>query len=109
MFSSDKYPEYVHGPAYVLSRKVAQKLVKAAYTEPFINIEDTYVTGILAQKIGVKPLQTHFWTAYPLGDKCGCRGSVFQSMNDIKTVPGIMQNIFDANVQCTIRESGSTS
>lgn len=104
MFAFDKYPTYVHGPAYVLSKKVVQKLLKAAYTEPFINIEDTYVTGILAEKIGVKPMQSHFWTAYPLGDACGCRGSTFQSINNIMMVPQIMEDIFNANIRCELRE-----
>jgi hypothetical protein len=39
------------GNTYVISRNIADRLVKASEHMPYIPIEDAYITGILAKSI----------------------------------------------------------
>ena len=45
------YPQYMFGNTYVISRNIADRLVKASEHMPYIPIEDAYITGILAKSI----------------------------------------------------------
>ncbi|MCL4151711.1 UNVERIFIED_CONTAM: hypothetical protein GTU68_048778 [Idotea baltica] len=55
MFSG-KYPNYVSGTAYVFSGNMAKKLLEAAIQTPYFHLEDVYLTGICAQKLGLKAI-----------------------------------------------------
>ncbi len=55
MFGEKLYPNYLSGTAYALSRHTAELLLKAALDTPIFHLEDVYITGILARKIGVRP------------------------------------------------------
>ena len=49
----DTYPNYVGGPAYVISVNAVPKLIDVLDQVHFISMEDVFVTGILRQKAGV--------------------------------------------------------
>ncbi|KAF2368492.1 Glycosyl transferase family 31 [Trinorchestia longiramus] len=55
MFSGHFFPNYLSGTSYVLSGSVINPLLEAAMRIPLFHLEDVYITGILAQEIGVKP------------------------------------------------------
>ncbi len=55
MFNGTFYPNYLSGTGYALSRHTAEPLLKAALDTPIFHLEDIYITGILARKIGVRP------------------------------------------------------
>ncbi|KAA0200473.1 hypothetical protein HAZT_HAZT006448 [Hyalella azteca] len=55
MYAGDHYPNYLSGTAYILSSSVLTPLLEAAMLTPLFHLEDVYITGILAQKIGVTP------------------------------------------------------
>ena len=43
------FPSYVSGAAYILDIPIARKLLKGSSCVPVIHLDDTYVTGFLAQ------------------------------------------------------------
>lgn len=48
------YPNYMFGNTYLVSRNIANRLVKASEYMPYLPIEDAYITGILAKSIRTK-------------------------------------------------------
>ena len=54
-FPKDTYPRFVYGGAYVVSTDVIDKLLDTidSYTDYVLDIEDVFITGIIAEKAGV--------------------------------------------------------
>lgn len=55
MFSEKKFPNYLSGTGYLMHRTTVSKLFTAALDIPVFHLEDIYVTGILARKVGIRP------------------------------------------------------
>ena len=55
MYGKSSYPNYLLGTAYLMSRSITSKLYEAALETPAFHMEDVFITGILAQSIGVRP------------------------------------------------------
>ena len=57
--SSDRYPEYCHGPTWVFTGDILNSLYSATFQVPYIGVEDAYTTGLLVRHAGnivhVKP------------------------------------------------------
>ncbi|KAI5631781.1 galactosyltransferase domain-containing protein [Phthorimaea operculella] len=52
-------PDFATGPAYLLTRDAIHPLLSVALSQPYVRLEDVYVTGILANKVGVKRQHAH--------------------------------------------------
>ena len=50
-YSSDSYPTFCSGLAYVLTPRLAGRLIRAADRVPFFWIDDVYVTGLLVRHV----------------------------------------------------------
>jgi len=55
MYDKKRYPNYLSGTGYVMSKSTALTLYEASIETPIFHMEDIYVTGILAQKSGIRP------------------------------------------------------
>ena len=53
------YPDYCYGPFYALSFSNLYKIVKNIENVPYFDIEDVYITGLIAEKVS--------WMACGLG------------------------------------------
>lgn len=53
-FPATALPTYASGSAYLLTSDAIQPLLKAAPAEPYVPLEDIFVTGILADKVGIR-------------------------------------------------------
>ncbi|KAG7198312.1 hypothetical protein KM043_005714 [Ampulex compressa] len=51
------FPDFTTGPAYLMSSDVVRKLYDAALDQTYLKLEDVFMTGIVADKIGIK--RTH--------------------------------------------------
>ncbi|XP_034189219.1 beta-1,3-galactosyltransferase 5 isoform X2 [Osmia lignaria lignaria] len=49
--------DFTTGPAYLLSTDIVRKLYDAAFDQTYLKLEDVFVTGIVADKLGIK--RTH--------------------------------------------------
>ncbi|XP_063972016.1 beta-1,3-galactosyltransferase 5 isoform X2 [Diachasmimorpha longicaudata] len=47
------YPNFMSGPAYLLSSDVINKLYKTALNENFFKLEDVFITGMVASKLQI--------------------------------------------------------
>lgn len=55
MFREGKYPNYLSGTGYVFSGDLVEPLLNAALSTPYFHLEDVFITGICAKKIGLRP------------------------------------------------------
>lgn len=53
-FPASMLPDYTAGAAYLLTTDTVQLLLAAARQEPYVRMEDVFLTGVLAAKIGVR-------------------------------------------------------
>lgn len=72
IMEKDKYPNYLHGAGYVISGNLVTPLLDAAMKVPLIPPEDAYLTGLLATKIGINPMNNgmFFRNKRRIRDKC---------------------------------------
>ncbi|KAL1138631.1 hypothetical protein AAG570_008694 [Ranatra chinensis] len=61
-FSESVYPKFLSGWLYVTTPRVVNKLLSIAHLAPFFWIDDLFVTGILAKKLGIShsSINEHF-------------------------------------------------
>lgn len=74
VFPSDKLPPYVSGTAYVMSRDAVRPLFTEALVTPFLYVEDLFVTGVVAHKVGVEKIDSRcFVCCWNVTDPCHYR------------------------------------
>ena len=78
-YLNDTYPKFVYGGAYLLSTDVIPKLLNTidSYTEYVLDVEDSFITGIIAEKAGVARYWDsrfgYIWTGCRINDNNLCR------------------------------------
>lgn len=60
-FPPDVYPPYLSGWLYITNQRTARELVLQSETAPFFWIDDTYVTGILAERAHIPLTGLNKW------------------------------------------------
>ncbi|XP_075986284.1 beta-1,3-galactosyltransferase 5-like [Anticarsia gemmatalis] len=53
-FPAKVFPDFATGPAYLLTADCVRPLLGAAPAEPYLRLEDVFVTGVLAARLGVR-------------------------------------------------------
>ena len=48
------FPDFTTGPAYLLSSDVVRSLYEGALNQTYLKLEDVFITGIVAHKLGIK-------------------------------------------------------
>jgi hypothetical protein len=56
IYPDEYYPNYLRGPAYVITRDAIKRLIQTLdqYSGPVIVLEDVFITGLLAQRAGIQ-------------------------------------------------------
>ncbi|KAL2714564.1 hypothetical protein V1478_015749 [Vespula squamosa] len=58
-FKQPVFPDFTTGPAYLLSSDIVRKLYDAALDQTYLKLEDVFMTGIVAHKVGIKRVQAN--------------------------------------------------
>ncbi|XP_046830087.1 beta-1,3-galactosyltransferase 5-like [Vespa crabro] len=58
-FKQPVFPDFTTGPAYLLSSDIVRKLYDAALDQTYLKLEDVFMTGIVAHKLGIKRVQAN--------------------------------------------------
>ncbi|XP_011149907.1 beta-1,3-galactosyltransferase 5 [Harpegnathos saltator] len=53
-FQQSIFPDFTTGPAYLLSSDTVRRLYDAALDHTYLKLEDVFMTGIVAHKLGIK-------------------------------------------------------
>ena len=77
--SQDFHPDFLSGWAYITTPNVARKLVIASSNFPLLWIDDVWVTGIIASKIGLRLKSLNlFYTFYKEHIDCCLSNELFE-------------------------------
>jgi beta-1,3-galactosyltransferase 1 len=74
LFPDVYYPDYMSGTAYVMTKNIIKPLIKTLeeYSGPVFHIDDAFITGVLAEKAGIKRYQNDKGTVRgPIGSVPG--------------------------------------
>ncbi|CAK9805185.1 Beta-1,3-galactosyltransferase 1 [Anthophora quadrimaculata] len=58
-FKNADFPDFTTGPAYLLSSDIVHKLYDAALEQIYLKLEDVFITGIVADKLGIARLHAN--------------------------------------------------
>ncbi|CAB04032.2 Hexosyltransferase [Caenorhabditis elegans] len=64
-YSCSKFPEYVSGMLYMVTWEAAQQIIKSTKYRDFIQVEDVFLTGILAEDLGISVRNLPKFYKYP--------------------------------------------
>ena len=53
-YAEENYPDFATGPSYLVSKAAVEPLVETALGELYIHLEDVFLTGVVAEKLGVE-------------------------------------------------------
>lgn len=53
-YSGVQYPDFATGPSYLVSRRAVELMVPRALTSLYIHLEDVFLTGVVAEEVGVE-------------------------------------------------------
>ncbi|XP_045762765.1 beta-1,3-galactosyltransferase 5-like [Maniola jurtina] len=53
-FPGKVFPDFATGPAYLLTSDTIRPLLEAAPSEPYLRLEDVFITGVLGARLGLK-------------------------------------------------------
>lgn len=56
MFNKDELPNFINGPAYLISGRLVQKIYETGLETPLLTLEDVFLTGLVSNKILKIPL-----------------------------------------------------
>lgn len=60
-FPGEEFPKYLSGWLYLTNPRTARQLIKESLRKKFFWIDDTYVTGILAQDLSIEFVDLTWW------------------------------------------------
>ncbi|XP_064292500.1 lactosylceramide 1,3-N-acetyl-beta-D-glucosaminyltransferase-like [Plodia interpunctella] len=70
-YPDEVYPNFVSGPAYLMTTDITKDLLVAAANEPYLRFEDVFITGILAEKLFIERIHVEeFFNKRLQGDLC---------------------------------------
>lgn len=58
-FKQVLYPDFTTGPSYLVTRDAIGDLLQGALDQTYLKLEDVFVTGVVASKVGIKRVQVN--------------------------------------------------
>ena len=110
-FSQDYFPTYCSGSAFVMTTDVMKAMYNASQFTPFFWVDDFYVTGLLAQKVGV--VHKKFNSVYSLGpstfmdkfsDESKWRTYTFGHVHNLNNMITIWRKVVDDRENAKMKE-----
>ena len=100
-FKGDYLPDFVTGPAYVMTGDLVEPLYHATLNARFIRLEDVLVTGVLADKLNITRVSAKEFMNYRIVEDT-CRFATAVSVHNIKFEEqfDIWQSIQDGQTSC---------
>ncbi|XP_049267955.1 beta-1,3-galactosyltransferase 4-like [Rhipicephalus sanguineus] len=100
MYEPDWLPSYIHGSGYVVSRDAVRPLFTEALTTPFLYVEDIFLTGIVAQKVGIELTHSRCFIPYSVWHPCDYRNFISTHEWDLQQLQVAWQSVHHAEHLC---------
>ncbi|XP_048523388.1 beta-1,3-galactosyltransferase 1 isoform X2 [Dendroctonus ponderosae] len=100
LFPYDIYPSYISGTSYCMSGDVAEKILNTALNTPIFHLEDVYLTGICAKKIGLNITHNGRFTFHYLKQNfCLYKQLITVHYQEPELIQQVFDSIRDADVE----------
>lgn len=100
-FSGKVFPDFATGPAYLLTTDVVRELLAAAPREPYLRLEDVFVTGVLAAKLHVtRRLAPEFYNKKVQAHPCTVQRGVAIHMVRYHEQFDLWRKLLDGKTKC---------
>lgn len=95
------YPDFCTGPAYLMSNNLVHDLYEKALNETYLKLEDVFVTGIVASKLGIKRVSvTEFYNRKISYNPCIIRRGISVHMVKFIEQFDLWKKLHDENTNC---------
>lgn len=100
-FGERTYPNYVSGPAYVMTSQAAWLLYEASLRVPRLWLEDVYITGLCTRKAGVRVYDSKYFSyGKPQATGCAFRTMVSGHRYNQEEILKIHTELFNPSLKC---------
>lgn len=100
LYDGEYYPNYLGGSGYVFTMDTAKKLYNASMDVPLFHLEDVYLTGMCAQKAGIKPTGFHLFYDWPHENVCEAIGMITRHEIITSRIKEAYNAIMTSNFTC---------
>ena len=84
-YSGEYYPKFTAGPGYVMTNDVIERMYFASLEQPYLKLEDVFITGIVASKLNATLLdQARYYHIWPKGSLNACSVKKLFAVHNVK-------------------------
>lgn len=100
-FKHAVFPDFTTGPAYLLSSDIVHKLYDAALDQTYLKLEDVFVTGIVADKLGIKRIHANEFLNKKISySACNVQRGISIHMVKYSEQFDLWKKLFDGKSKC---------
>ncbi|KAH8402354.1 hypothetical protein KR009_011519 [Drosophila setifemur] len=100
MYPPAAYPKYLSGAGYLLSIDVVQRLYEAALNTTLVYLEDVYITGLCAQRAGIRRHHHPLFSFAHSKHLCAFKGSITQHQMKDDSMAEAWNYVSDYSIKC---------
>ncbi|KAH8032708.1 hypothetical protein HPB51_001400 [Rhipicephalus microplus] len=100
VYEPDWLPSYIHGSGYVVSRDAVRPLFTEALATSFLYVEDIFLTGVVAQKVGIELTNSRCFIPYSVWQPCDYRHFLLTHEWDLEQLRIAWQSVHYADDIC---------
>nr|XP_037270499.1 beta-1,3-galactosyltransferase 1-like [Rhipicephalus microplus] len=93
-------PSYIHGSGYVVSRDAVRPFFAEALATSFLYAEDIFLTGVVAQKVGIELTNSRCFIPYSVWQPCDHRNFLSTHEWDLEQLRIAWQSVHYASDIC---------
>ncbi|KAL0860252.1 hypothetical protein ABMA27_009677 [Loxostege sticticalis] len=100
-FPGKVFPDFTTGPAYLMTSDVIRPLLAAAPSQPYLRLEDVFITGVLAERLGIKRrLAPEFYNKKVAAHPCAVQKGVAIHMVQYHEQFDLWRKLLDGKYKC---------
>ncbi|XP_013194764.2 beta-1,3-galactosyltransferase 5-like [Amyelois transitella] len=99
-FPGKVFPDFTTGPAYLLTTDVIRDILAAAPAEPYLRLEDVFVTGVLGSKLGIKRQHATEFYNRKIAHPCAVQRGIAVHMVRFHEQFDLWRKLLDGKMKC---------
>lgn len=101
VFPGRVYPPYLSGTGYVMSQDTVPLLYRTALSTPFFYLEDIFITGVCASRVGLKPVNNDGFKFYKRkNDTCVFKSLITAHKMTPKELLQMWKSLQNPSIKC---------
>ncbi|XP_053620050.1 beta-1,3-galactosyltransferase 5-like [Plodia interpunctella] len=99
-FPGKVFPDFTTGPAYLLTTDVIRLILAAAPSQPYLRLEDVFITGVLGNKLGIKRQHATEFYNRKIAHPCAVQRGVSVHMVRYHEQFDLWRKLLDGKMKC---------